>query len=433
MAAVISTTGPKTLDHDLVPPLTRLQAMAESARCLYCFEAACVKACPTGIDVPGFIRRIADENVVGAARTILSANILGGTCSRVCPTEILCEQACVRTAGEQRAVAIGRLQRYAVDALMEKRGHPFVRAAESGKRVAVVGAGPAGLACAHGLSRLGHRVDIFEAKAKAGGLNEFGLAAYKMAGDFAQREVAFILELGGMAIHSGKCLGRDLALDQLAADYDAVFLAIGLGLARGLNIEGSDLAGVMDALGFIEGLRQGARPSIGRRVVVIGGGNTAIDAAVQARCLGVDEVLMAYRRGPAQMSATDWEQQLARSSGVVIRPWLAPRRVIGTDGRVKAVLFEATRLDGGCLIGTGELVELLADTVLVAVGQGLRQADVGGLAVADGRIAIDAEYRTSRVGVFAGGDCVKSGLDLTVQAVQDGKLAAQAIDRFLRG
>jgi len=426
-------SGPQGLDDDLVPPLNALQAMAESSRCLYCYEPACVSACPTGIDIPGFIHRIADGNVVGAAKTILSANIMGGTCSRVCPTEVLCEQACVRNSGEQHPVAIGRLQRFATDRMLANGGsHPFARAADSGKRVAVVGAGPAGLSCAHRLSLLGHRVDIFEAKPKPGGLNEYGLAAYKMTGDFAQREVAFILALGGIVLHHGKRLGETIHLDALSRDYDAVFLAVGLSLPRAVGLEGDDLEGVIEALSFIEKVRQGNRATVGGRVVVIGGGNTAVDAAIQAHCLGAGEVVMAYRRGIAQMGATAWEQQLARISGVAIKPWLAPKRFRGSGGKVTSVLFERTQLVDGHLTGTGVDVELPADLVLTAVGQELRDEDLAGLAVQAGRVRIDADYRTERTGVFAGGDCVKSGLDLTVQAVEDGKRAVLAIDRFIR-
>ncbi len=425
--------SPQGLDDDLVPPMNALQAMAESSRCLYCYEAACVRACPTAIDIPGFIRRIGDGNVAGAAKVILAANIMGGTCSRVCPTEILCEQACVRNTGEARPVAIGRLQRFATDALLARaESHPFTRAAESGKRVAVVGAGPAGLSAAHRLSQLGHRVDVFEARPKPGGLNEFGLAAYKMTNDFAQREVAFILGLGGITIHYGRRLGEDLPLDDLAGDYDAVFLAIGLARPRPLGLEGDGLSGVMEALHFIEALRQRKAPPVGGRVVVIGGGNTAVDAAIQAHCLGADEVVMAYRRGVEQMAATAWEQQLARISGVVIRPWLAPKRIVGAGGKATGVVFERTRLVDGRLTGSGAEVELPADLVLSAVGQELKEDELGGLAVRQGRIDIDDGYRTGRPGVFAGGDCVKSGLDLTVQAVEDGKRAALAIDRFIR-
>jgi glutamate synthase (NADPH/NADH) small chain len=433
MTAAAHAAVPLRLNEDLVPPLSPLQAMAESNRCLYCFEPACVRACPTSIDIPGFIRRIADGNLRGAATTILTENIMGGTCGRVCPTEILCEQACVRNTGEGRPVAIGRLQRYATDPLIAGGDQPFKRAPDTGKHVAVIGAGPAGLACAHRLSLLGHQVTIFESKAKAGGLNEYGLAAYKMTGDFAQREVRFILGLGGIDLHYGKTLGRDLSLDDLAAGHDAVFLAIGLGASRLLAIDGGNYRGVADALSFIEALRQadGPKPAVGRRVVVIGGGNTAIDAAVQARCLGAEEVTIAYRRGPEHMGATAWEQQLARSNGVAIKPWLTPRRIVGAAGAVSAIEFERTQLDGDRLVGTDEIVTFAADMVLTAVGQGLRQADVEGLAVGDGRIRISADYQTTRPGVFAGGDCVKTGQDLTVQAVEDGKQAALAIDTYL--
>ncbi|MDR3435008.1 NAD(P)-dependent oxidoreductase [Telmatospirillum sp.] len=432
MNAVAHQSAPQSLNADLTPPLSALQAMVESARCLYCFEPACVSACPTGIDIPGFIRRIADGNVAGAGRTILSENILGGTCARVCPTEILCQQACVRNTGEERPVAIGRLQRFATDALMGKGGHPFIRAAESGKAVAIVGAGPAGLACAHRLSLLGHRVDIFEARPKPGGLSEYGLAAYKMADDFAQRETSFILALGGIAVHYGRTLGETLDLDALSADYNAVFLAVGLGNPRPLGIAGDDLAGVEDALAFIEKIRQGVAAPILGRVIVIGGGNTAVDAAIQALCLGAGEVVMAYRRGAAQMGATAWEQQLALTRGVIIKPWLAPKRIVGEDGRVEAVQFERTILADGVFLSTGEVIEVPADLVLTAIGQGLRADDLAGLAIDGGRIVVDNRYQTGRPGVFAGGDCIKSGLDLTVQAVEDGKRAAQAIDRFIR-
>jgi glutamate synthase (NADPH/NADH) small chain len=431
MTAHTLPIAPIRLDADLTPPLSPRQAIAESARCLYCFDAACVSACPTGIDIPGFIRRITDGNPIGAGRTILAENILGGTCARVCPTEILCQAACVRSKAGEPPVAIGRLQRFATDALMARLPHPFSRAPDSGKTVAVVGAGPAGLAAAHRLSLLGHRVALFDARPKPGGLNEYGLAAYKMTGDFAQQEVAFILDIGGIALHRGQRLGADITLDGLAAAFDAVFLAIGLSRSASLAIEGVDSPGVVDALSFIEGVRQGQPLAVPGRVVVIGGGNTAVDAAMQALCLGAESVTLAYRRGPAHMGATPWEQQLARSSGVVIAPWLAPQRIIGMT-RVEAVRFERTRLADGRLAGTGELVTLAADLVLTAVGQGLGTPDLPGVDIVDGRIAVDDAYQTARSGVFAGGDCIKTGLDLTVQAVEDGKRAAQAIDSFLR-
>lgn len=415
---------------DLTPPLTAVQALAESNRCLFCYDAACVRACPTGIDIPAFIRSIATGNLRGAARTILSENIMGGTCGRVCPTETLCEHACVRNTAEERPVAIGRLQRHATDRLLDTAtSHPFARADSTGKRVAVVGAGPAGLACAHRLAMLGHAVTVFEARPKAGGLNEYGLAPYKMADGFAQREVAFILGIGGIAVEHGRRLGADLSLEGLQRDFDAVFLGVGLGGNNRLNIPGEDRAGVEDATAFIERVRQAtaqAPASVGRRVVVIGGGNTAVDAAIQAKRLGAETVTLVYRRGRGQMGATPWEQELAQTNGVVLVTFAAPVAI--DDG---GVTVERTRLEDGTLAGTGETFTIAADTVLKAVGQTLDRAALAGVTLAGNKIAVDEGYRTTLATVFAGGDCVASGEDLTVQSVQDGKLAALSIHRHL--
>ncbi|CAO3410793.1 NAD(P)-dependent oxidoreductase [Azospirillum largimobile] len=415
---------------DLTPAMTPVQALAESNRCLFCYDAPCIKACPTGIDIPAFIRSIATGNLRGAATTILSENIMGGTCGRVCPTETLCEQSCVRNRAEDRPVAIGRLQRHATDRLIDgEPAHPFPRAAATGKRVAVVGAGPAGLSCAHRLATLGHEVTVFEAKAKSGGLNEYGLAPYKMADDFAQREVAFILGVGGITVEHGRKLGADLSLDSLRANFDAVFLGVGLGANNRLGIPGEERAGVEDATAFIERVRQalpGQPPAVGRSVVVIGGGNTAVDAAIQAKRLGAEDVTLVYRRGRAQMGATAWEQELAQTEGVVLKTFAAPKEIGDTT-----ITFERTRLSDGKLSGTGETFTLQADMVLKAVGQKLSADALDGLQVTGGKIAIDDAYRTTLAKVWAGGDCVATGEDLTVQSVQDGKLAALAIHSHL--
>lgn len=415
---------------DLTPAMTPVQALAESNRCLFCYDAPCIKACPTGIDIPAFIRSIATGNLKGAATTILSENIMGGTCGRVCPTETLCEQSCVRNRAEDRPVAIGRLQRHATDRLIDgEPAHPFPRAAATGKRVAVVGAGPAGLSCAHRLATLGHEVTVFEAKAKSGGLNEYGLAPYKMADDFAQREVAFILGVGGISVEHGRKLGADLSLDSLRADFDAVFLGVGLGSNKRLGIPGEERAGVEDATAFIERVRQaspGQPPAVGRSVVVIGGGNTAIDAAIQAKRLGAEDVTLVYRRGRAQMGATAWEQELAQTEGVVLKTFAAPKEIGDTT-----ITFERTRLSDGKLAGTGETFTLQANMVLKAVGQKLTADALDGLDVTGGKIAIDDAYHTTLAKVWAGGDCVATGEDLTVQSVQDGKLAALAIHSHL--
>ncbi len=415
---------------DLTPPLTAVQALAESNRCLFCYDAACVRACPTGIDIPSFIRSIATGNLKGAATTILSENIMGGTCARVCPTETLCEQACVRNTAEERPVAIGRLQRHATDALFARKGpHPFARAASTGKRVAVVGAGPAGLSCAHRLATLGHEVMVYEAKPKSGGLNEYGLAPYKMADDFAQREVAFILEVGGITVEHGRRLGGDLSLEALRAEFDAVFLGVGLGGNNRLNIPGEERDGVENATAFIERVRQAtpdAPVAVGRSVVVIGGGNTAVDAAIQAKRLGAEDVTLVYRRGRGQMGATAWEQELAQTNGVVLKTFAAPVAIDATG-----ITLERTQLEDGKLVMTGERYSLPADMVLKAVGQTLAREALDGLALSGGKIVVDDDLRTSLDGVYAGGDCVASGEDLTVQSVQDGKRAALAIHRHL--
>ncbi len=426
---------------DVEAPLDGKRALIDASRCFFCHDAPCIEACPTGIDIPGFIRKIATSNVKGAATTILRENIFGGACARVCPTEVLCEQACVRNHSEDKPVNIGALQRYATDHLFAAGAQPFARAAASGKRVAVVGGGPAGLACAHRLAMLGHAVTVFEAKEKLGGLNEYGVAAYKVANDFAQREVAFVLSLGGIEAQCGKALGRDVTLAQLRKDYDAVFLGMGLAGVNALQAEGEQLAGVEDAVAYIARLRQAVDKSklpVGRRIVVIGGGNTAIDIAVQSKRLGAEDATIVYRRGPEQMSATAHEQEFAQTNGVTIKHWAKPARLLGEGGRLRAAEFEYTRLDGGKLVGTGERFTLAADTLFKAIGQtfapdplvdGAQQT----LDLKNGRIAVNAERQTSLPGVFAGGDCVSGGQDLTVQAVQDGKLAAHAIDRYLRG
>jgi glutamate synthase (NADPH/NADH) small chain len=403
---------------DAHPPLTPDQALVEADRCYFCHDAPCVEACPTGIDIPGFIRGIATGNIRGAATTILEDNIFGGACARVCPTEILCERACVRTAQEHRPVDIGALQRHATDWLMARGVQPFTRAPATGKRIAVVGAGPAGLSCAHALARNGHDVMVFEAKPKPGGLNEYGIAAYKMADDFAQREVAFIMSIGGISIRHDTMLGRDVSLETLRADYDAVFLGLGLSATNTLGIDGETLPCVRDAVDFIAELRQSPTGiAVPRRVVVIGGGNTAIDAATQAARLGADQVTMVYRRGPEAMSATPVEQDWAKTNGVTIRYWSTPVRITATA-------LEIARPDG-----TTE--SLQADLILKAIGQRFQPPEGTDLAMTAGRIAIDpATGETSLPGVYAGGDCIP-GPDLTVHCVQDGKRAAAAIHAML--
>ena len=424
---------------DAHPPLTRAQALIEAERCYYCHDAPCATACPTGIDIPSFIHRIAQDNNRGAARAILEANPLGGMCARVCPTEVLCEQACVRNTNEDKPVEIGSLQRYATDAFFAQPGAPlFQRAAATGKRVAVVGAGPAGLACAHGLAVRGHDVVLFEARPKLGGLNEYGLASYKTTNNFAQKEVEWLLSIGGIEVRTGQQLGRDITLDSLLDAFDAVFLGLGL---QGVNALGvaeptaTGLQGLKNAVNFIAELRQSTDLStlpVGRRVVVIGGGMTAVDAAVQSRKLGAEEVTIVYRRGAEAMSASSVEQQWAQTNGVTIRHWAAPKEVLSEGGAVKGVRFAATALSGGKLVETGETFTLEADMVLKAIGQTFVAESVGSrIALEGGRIATDAEGQTSLPRVWAGGDCRVGGRDLTVEAVEHGKVAAVSIHAAL--
>ena len=423
---------------DAHPPLQRGNAIVESNRCYFCYDAPCIDACPTSIDIPNFIRKISTGNLKGAARDILSQNIMGGMCARVCPTETLCEGACVRETQDHQPVRIGELQRYATDSFLESSETFFERAESSGKKIAVVGGGPAGLSCAHRLAVLGHNAVIFEASEKLGGLNEYGIAAYKTVNDFAQREVDFILKIGGIETRTNQRLGQDVELDDLRQQFDAVFVSVGLGDVNSLGLESEEIAGVYDAVATISALRQSenlAELLVGRRVIVIGGGSTAIDIAVQSKKLGAEDVTLVYRRAPEQMSATWKEQEFAQTNGVHVKHWLAPKSLQSENGHVSGIEFDCTESNlEGKLSATGELRNMEADVVFKAIGQTLVNSLDSAAEMPEtegGKIAVNAEYETSLVGVWAGGDCIRSGEDLTVQAVEDGKQAAIAIHRKL--
>jgi glutamate synthase (NADPH/NADH) small chain len=422
--------------QDLHPRLSDHEALVESDRCYFCHDAPCMQACPTSINIPMFIRQIQTGLPENAAKTIFDQNILGGMCARVCPTETLCEEVCVRQVAEGKPVKIGMLQRYATDTLIDGHDHPYQRAKATGKKVAVVGAGPAGLACAHRLAMHGHSVTIFEARKKAGGLNEFGIAAYKAVDDFAAREVAFVLSIGGITVETGKALGKQVKLAELRRTYDAVFLGVGLPGVNALGLKDENAAGVEDAVDYIGKLRQAkdkSRLPVGRRVLVIGGGMTAIDIAIQSKLLGAEDVTILYRRGPEHMKASAFEQDLAQTKGVTIKHWLAPRKILVKAGRATGLRCDYMREVRGKLAATGETADFAADMIFKAIGQAASDVAASEIRLQGGRIIVDADRRTSAKGIWAGGDCVAGGEDLTVAAVNDGRCAAESIHASLMG
>ncbi|MFQ5704679.1 MAG: NAD(P)-dependent oxidoreductase [Gemmatimonadales bacterium] len=419
---------------DIAPPLSQDAAILESHKCLYCYDAPCTIACPTHIDVPSFIKKISTGNLLGSARVILDANPMGHSCARACPVEVLCEGACVLNQRDESPIKIALLQRHATDYALANDCQLFEAGERNGKRVAIVGAGPAGLSCSQDLARLGYTVTIFEAKDRPGGLNSFGIAEYKMRPDVALAEAQMILELG-VELRTGVMVGENVRLEQLKRDFDAVFIAVGLGASRKLGIPGEDLPGVLDALDFIEHLKTHpySNTPVGKNVVVIGAGNTAIDAVTQAKRLGATRATIVYRRSEADMPAYGYEYDLAKNDGCEFRFSTVPKRILG-DGRVtgiECVRTEPALLDdsGGHPVevtGSSHVIE--CDMVLKALGQTpLAQfAEGAGLGVEDSRIV------SKKPNVFVGGDCGSGGAEI-VNAAADGKKAAAAIHEFLGG
>ena len=422
---------------DLHAPLTPIEALIEADRCYFCYDAPCTKACPSDIDVPGFIQSIRSDNLTGAAEKILSENIFGGMCARDCPTEELCQQACVRNDHEDKPVEIGLLQRYATDSVLENGVKLFSRKKDTGKSIAVVGAGPAGISCAHRLSVLGHNVTVYDSKDKLGGLNEYGIAAYKSTNDFAQQELDYILDIGGINIQTGMELGKQITLEGLQKQFDAVFLGCGLGTVNQLNLENENISGVIDAVEYIANLRQTSNKDelmVGKNIVVIGGGMTAIDIAVQSKLLGAEQVTIAYRRDKNAMAASEYEQTLAKKHDVQIQYNLSPKQLISDESNVSAIVFDVmSSQNDGSINATGESLTLKADVVFKAIGQKLVTEGLtdNSLELEKGRIVVDENRKTSLTKVWAGGDCILDGDNLTVSAVQDGKLAAISINETL--
>jgi len=419
-----------------LPPMQPYEAQVEANRCLYCFDAPCLQACPTHIDIPGFIRKIAQARPRDAAKTILSANLLGATCSRVCPVEELCEGACVLGASF-KPVSIGRLQRYATDTVLNDPRPLFSLAAPTGQRVAVVGSGPAGLSCAGELAKKGHSVEVFEKRELPGGLSTYGIITLREPAEVALAEVEFLKRLG-VVVHTGRELGANLSWDELEDKFDAVFLGLGLGRVPPLGIPGDEA--VTDGLDLVEACKvEPGSLKVGRRVVVVGAGNTAIDCATVAHRLGA-EVTIVYRRTDAEMTAYPHEYEFAKTEGIGFRFLTQPVAVLVEGGLVKGLKCQEVELGAPDASGrpqprpvAGSEFLIDADQVIAAIGQTKPTgASVEGLSFEKGYVAVDDQFRTLRPKVFAGGDAIRStGAASTVMAVQDGKLAARAIHDFL--
>ena len=420
-----------------LPPLSRHEAAVEADRCLYCYDAPCTHACPTHIDIPRFIKKIATENFKGSAATIFASNLLGATCARVCPVQELCEGACV-LGSEHKPIAIGRLQRFAMDYARETRSFPRVEAAPTGRNVAVIGAGPAGLSCAGELAKLGHAVTIFEKRKLPGGLSTYGIIALREPVDVALDEAEMIVSLG-VKIEMGVELGKDLSLAKLQAEFASTVLSVGLGRTPSLDIEGEEA--ILDGLEFIEASKTGqGTMKIGRNVLVIGAGNTAVDCATIAKRLGAERVTMIYRRTDREMTCYEHEYDFARKEGIEFRFLSQPSRVLIEDGEVASL--ECLRVELGEIDPSGRPAPITvagsefvleADQIVKAVGQNKSAlAALLGLDTRKGFITVNEDFETSVAGVFAIGDCIRSrGAASTVMAVQDGKLAAAAIHRQL--
>jgi len=428
MTAPLPAQRSETAFADFKLPLMRDAAVAEANRCLFCSDAPCVNACPTHIDIPQFIRKIATENVRGSAKTIFESNILGMSCARVCPVEVLCVGACVYNDLEQPPIAIGKLQRYATDMAFEKGWRFFEAGKATGRKVALIGAGPASLAAAHELRRLGHACTIFEKRATIGGLNTFGVAPYKMKADRSLTEAEWVLAIGGIEVKTGVTVGTDVTLEQLEKDFDAVFVGVGLGADSALGIAGENLPGVHGAVAWIEHMKLAkADMSAVKNAVIVGGGNTAIDAVREVKGLGVPRVTMLYRGTREGMSGYqhEWDAALQQD---VHAAWQSLPVAFEGEGRVQRV--KCVKLDAAKKPIAGTEATIDADLVLLAIGQaklGDMLGSLAGISVNKGIVKVDAHGFTGRAKWYAGGDCTNGGKEV-VNAAAEGKAAAHAID-----
>lgn len=439
----LTTTEYQENFTDIHPPFeTHDAALIEANRCLFCYDPPCVKSCPTAINVPKFIKQIATENIKGSAHTIFASNIMGAGCSKVCPVEKLCEGACVYNLMHETPINIAKLQRYSTEKAMKNNWQLFERKPSTGKRVAIIGAGPAGLSCAHTLSREGIDVTIYEKEAKGGGLMTYGIAAYKVTPEFCEDEVNYITSIGGIEIKYNQEFGKDVTLAQLQQNYDAVYMAFGVGLARQLDIPGEHLEGVEDAIKFIYELRDNAysKIAVGDKVAVIGMGMTAIDAATQAKRLGASDVTLVYRRTQAEMPCTEHELNIAKLDGCKIMWLAAPKEIKGENGKVSQLVCDVMKLGEPDASGrrspmvSGETFTLDVDMVIKAAGQMPFETMVNSYSFENskGKITVKDKTTTNLNNVFAGGDCVNGGKEV-VDAVQAGKDGAKAILKQILG
>lgn len=412
---------------DIDPALTAAEAMYEANRCLFCYDAPCIQACPTGINVPSFIKKIASGNLTGSARVIFDANPIGASCARVCPVDVLCEGACVEKTLLHKPIEIGRLQRYATDHAFAAGKQLFEKGEPNGKSIGVIGSGPAGLSCATYLARLGYSVTVYERRSQPGGLDTFGMAEYKMPQSVSLAEVDQVRRLG-VEFRLSTAVGRNIEFDELREAHDAIFIGVGLGATRHLEIPGEELGGVIDALHFIEQIktRHWNNVPLGKHVAVIGAGNTAIDAVTQAKRLGAERVMLIYRRTESDAPAYEYEMELARKDGIEFHFQTTPIEIIG-DGRVRGLK---------CRTADGSEVVIACDQVIKAIGQQKMSSffeNVAGVAVDEkGRVVVNENMQTSDPAVFAGGDCANGGAE-AVDASQMGKMAAIGIHFSLTG